>query len=571
MSSNHHIVVNCGATQVGVSVFSHQGGRLVLERLVVEDLDYDYAGEDAWLGALSIALGGIVRGLKLSGPASIVVPGYQLLTKSIRVPQVEKAKQAQIIGFEAQNQIPYPLHEVVWDSQIISTDGVEAEVMLFALKQDVANRIAGVITSAGLTPSVLEASTILDYQAWRAANPGDAEEVLIINIGARTTNMTFVNASGFSVHNVNVGGNLLTQSIADAMAQPFRTAENVKVAYFSGQRQLDDSDQHAQMLKQNAQAFMRRMSQEVTRRIVTYKRQNQNSQPKKIVLTGRGSLLPGLSEHLCETQRISVDYFDPFTAFSPTASIDAGYLDSCRVRLSEIVGEASRPLLPEPVGVNLLPAALEGELAFNRRRPLLVAAAALFAIAPWFVYGHFMVTGASAKGEIAKVESRVRELSEFKKGITAANEESALVKARLAELHSAAEARDNWRSFLADLQTRVSGVKDTWVSEMRFKRVAGAPAPAASTDAESGAAVPAAVPDKASVTITFRMLMQDVAPGGAFNSDAFNTRRRELIKALKASPFVADIPGRDEKQDLKKGNMPELTLTLVIKQDTKPL
>ena len=171
MSSPRSIIINCGATHVGVAVFTNNPGNLVLERYVVEELDYDYAGEDAWLGALAVALGGIVRRLKISGPASVIVPGYQLLTKSIRVPQVEKAKQAQIIGFEAQNQIPYPLNEVVWDSQIISTDGVEAEVMLFALKQDAASRIAGVVAASGLTPSTLEASTILDYQAWRAANP----------------------------------------------------------------------------------------------------------------------------------------------------------------------------------------------------------------------------------------------------------------------------------------------------------------------------------------------------------------------------------------------------------------
>ena len=163
-----------------------------------------------------------------------------------------------------------------------------------------------------------------------------------MNIGARTTNMTFVNAAGFTVHNVNVGGNFLTQSISDALAQPFRTAETLKVAYFSGQRQLNDSDKHAAALQQQAEAFMRRVSQELTRRIVIYKRQNQNNQPKRIILTGRGSLLPGLSEHLCETQRISVDYFDPFSAFAASSAVDGEFLSGSRVRLSEILGEAVR-------------------------------------------------------------------------------------------------------------------------------------------------------------------------------------------------------------------------------------
>lgn len=556
MSSTKSIIINCGATHVGVSVFSNTAGRLTLERLVIEDLDYDYAGEDAWLGALSVALGGIVRGLKLSGPASVIVPGYLLLTKSIKVPQVEKAKQAQIIGFEAQNQIPYPLHEVVWDSQTIATDGVEAEVMLFALKQDVATRIAGVIASTGLTPSVLEASTLLDYQTWRASNPGDTDDVLIVNIGARTTNMTFVNASGFSVQNVNVGGNLLTQAISDALAQPFRTAESLKVAYFSGRSQLSDDDAHAAVLKKSAQEFMRRISQEVTKRIVIYKRQNQNSQPKKIVLTGRGSLLPGLSEHLCETQRISVDYVDPFGVFSVAPSLDAGYLESCRVRLSEITGEAVRGTLPGAVGVNLIPPALESEIAFNRQKPLLVAAVALLALAPWPVWAHFTAANASAVKQVALVERRSQELSGYKSSIEAARKEAAEVALRVNDLHEAASARDNWREFLADLQSRVSGVKDVWVDEMRFRRTPGG----------GGAAE-----DSARVTLNLNMLMKGVAPGGTFDAADFQAKRRELLKALKSSPFVADIPAQLEKSDLNKANLPKLTLTLIVKQANKAL
>lgn len=558
MSSPKSIIVNCGATQVGVAVFSSNAGRLTLERLVIENLDYDYAGEDAWLGALSVALGGIVRGLKISGPASVVIPGYLLLTKSIKVPQVEKAKQAQIIGFEAQNQIPFPLNEVVWDSQIIATDGVEAEVMLFALKQDAAARIAGVVAGSGLTPSVLQASTLLDYQGWRAANPGDTDEVLIINIGARTTNMTFVNAAGFSVHNVNVGGNLLTQSISDTLALPFSKAEAIKVAHFSGLRPLADADPHANALTQNAQSFMRRISQEVTKRIVIYKRQNQNRQPARIILTGRGSLLPGLSEHLCETQRISVDYFDPFSAFSAAPVVDPGYLEGCRVSLSETLGEASRSVLPGAVGVNLLPASLENQMAFSRQKPLLVAAAALFAIAPWPVWHHFNTAAQAAVSEVSAVEKRAAELLAFRSSIETAKGDASRVAARVASLSAAAKARDNWREFLADLQTRIMAVKDVWIEDLRFSRV---PAQVAEGAPPS---------DVCRVTVQFCMLIKEVAPDGAFNGAAVQAKRREIKRALEGSPFVEKIPDDAEKSDLKRANLPRITFTLVIK-DQKPL
>jgi type IV pilus assembly protein PilM len=382
--------------------------------------------------------------------------------------------------------------------------------------------------------------------------------VLIINIGARTTNMTFVNAAGFSVQNVNVGGNLLTQAISDALAQPFRTAESLKVAYFSGRTQLAD-DAHAAVLKKSAQEFMRRISQEVTKRIVIYKRQNQNSQPKKIVLTGRGSLLPGLSELLCETQRISVDYVDPFGVFSVAPSVDAGYLESCRVRLSEITGEAVRGTLPGSVGVNLIPPALESEIAFNRQKPLLIAAAALLALAPWPVWAHFRSASMESSRQIALVEGRSRELSGYKKSIEDSRREAAEVALRVNALHAAAASRDNWREFLADLQSRVSGVKDVWVDEMRFKRTPGASVEGVAAN------------DACSVTVSLNMLLKGVAPSGTFDAADFQARRREILKTLKASPFVADIPAQAEKSDLNKANLPKLTLTLTVKQAHKAL
>lgn len=569
MSSTQSIVVNCGSTQVGVAVFSTHAGRLTLDRLVVEDLEYDYALEDAWLGALVAKLTLIVKALKVEGPASIVVPGYQLLTKTVRVPQVERAKQAQIIAFEAQNQIPYPLNEVVWDSQVIGTDGVEAEVMLFALKQDAAARLVGAVSQTGLIPNVLESATLLDYQSWRAANPGDTDDVLLINVGARTTNMTFVSPSGFTVHNINMGGNYLTQQISDALAQPFRVAEAVKVAYFSSQKHLDEADAHATELRKQAQSFVRKVSQEVTKRIVNYKRQNQGRAPAKIILTGRGSLLPGLSEHLCETQRIAVDYFEPTGAFARNEAVETSYVDACRFQMGELIGEGVRGILPNAVGVNLIPATVATEMAFDKRKPLFVVAAALFALAPWPVFMHFHGANVESAAVLAKLSARKSELSAYKKEIATVDEELVVTRARMERLHAATIATGNWRKFLSDLQTRVGGVKDVWVDELRFSRVPGKKPPV--QEGESAAGPEPMVNDVTRVKLTLRMLQKDVAPGGAHNNALFIARRHEILKALRSSPFVESIPPGEEKTNFTKANLPELTVTLVIKQNTQPL
>ena len=100
---------------------------------------------------------------------------------------------------------------------------------------------------------------------------------------------------------------------------------------------------------------------------------------------------------------------------------------------------------------------------------------------------------------------------------------------------------------------------DVWVEEIHFKR----------TDKPAGAEGEAVETGK--VTLGLRLLLKDVSPTGDFNGGAFNTRRAEILKALQASPFVARIPKSAEKSDLSKANLPRLTLTLLTKQDQKPL
>src|SRR5437763_12559672 len=76
---------------------------------------------------------------------AIAVPGQSGLARFVKLPPVEEKKIADIVKFEAKQQIPFPLDEVVWDFQKLSSgslsgDFVETEIGLFAMKRDMVNR-----------------------------------------------------------------------------------------------------------------------------------------------------------------------------------------------------------------------------------------------------------------------------------------------------------------------------------------------------------------------------------------------------------------------------------------------
>src|SRR3954469_24896353 len=65
------------------------------------------------------------------------------------LPPVEEKKIAEIVKFEAKQQIPFPLEEVVWGFQKIAGGGavdgfaMETEIGLFAMKRDVIGKYLG--------------------------------------------------------------------------------------------------------------------------------------------------------------------------------------------------------------------------------------------------------------------------------------------------------------------------------------------------------------------------------------------------------------------------------------------
>src|SRR6202171_3768372 len=76
----------------------------------------------------------------------ISVPGQSGLARFVKLPPVEEKKIGDIVKFEAKQQIPFNLDEVVWDYQKIGsgivTDGfaLETEIGLFAIKRDTVHR-----------------------------------------------------------------------------------------------------------------------------------------------------------------------------------------------------------------------------------------------------------------------------------------------------------------------------------------------------------------------------------------------------------------------------------------------
>ncbi len=462
------LIINCGVSHVSVSeVTTTNDDELILDRCFVQPLDYDFSDESEWLAATTTGVNSIISQNKISGKAHFILPGFLLLTKIIKVPHVETDKQQQIIAFEAQQNIPYPLAEVVWGSHIVFEDDVENEVLLLAVKKDIADGFARGMAAIGLEPVSMGASSILDYNSMRHSMTDlEDEESLIINVGARSSNLLFVNPEGFLIRTINLGGNSLTQNIADSLGREFDQSEELKTSFFSGEVEYPEHDPAVQTMWRTAEAFMKRLSQETTRSIVTYKRQKKGDAPTRIFLTGKASLLPGLAEYLSEKQRVSVDYFDPLKNITLGPNIDAEAVQIDQFNLSEVIGEACRGVGENSVGINLLPEEFKKSQAFAKKKLSLAIAAILMACIPLPGYLLSLMEISSKKDTLTQLKTQIAPLNHNLSKIKKTQEISARYMAAIDKIDGLVTSKYNWIIFLEDIQEKLFDIKDVWLDDI---------------------------------------------------------------------------------------------------------
>ena len=67
-------------------------------------------------------------------------------------------------------------------------------------------------------------------------------EILSINIGAKSTNLLFINPTGYLIRTIAIGGNVMSQNISDSLGITFEKAESLKKAYFAQEIKLAEND-----------------------------------------------------------------------------------------------------------------------------------------------------------------------------------------------------------------------------------------------------------------------------------------------------------------------------------------
>src|SRR5690625_1001588 len=203
------LVINCGANHVAVGFFTVGPKGPLLTAFETETIGRDYSNDSEWADAVAMGLRAISKRRRLSGPAYLVAPGHLLLMKFLKIPHVGKGKRDQIVRFEAQQNIPYPLPEVVWDYETILDDGADFEVAMVAMKAEIIEAVCDRLARMGIEAHLVEPAGMAQFNAFSHNYPEIQDGALLISIGAKSSDLLFIDSRGFFVRNIPIAGNTL--------------------------------------------------------------------------------------------------------------------------------------------------------------------------------------------------------------------------------------------------------------------------------------------------------------------------------------------------------------------------
>ena len=559
----HLITLNIGSQTIGLAEFRVIHGRLVLLNFRFRETPLD--PETGQRREAHVALhetAGVLRELMREmhihrGPLNYAVPAQSVFARFVKLPGLDAEKIHKVISFEAQQNVPFPIHEVVWDYQLVGGGmGEQIQVVIVAIKRDLLEEINNAVEETGLRTRILDVASMGLYNAF-CHNYTDLNGCsLLVDIGARTTNVLFIESGRIFSRSLPLGSSTITVSITKEFGESFAAAETRKNrdAFVALGGAAEPVDPNIGRLSKIVRSTMTRLHAELMRSITHYHAQQQGDRPSRIFLCGGGAGMPNMREFFQEKFELPVEFFNPLRNVSVAES--APDTTPSAHLLGELVGLALRSVAICPMKLNLLPASVVRRQDLEKRRPFFIAAAAciLLALLGWSAYYTRAAQVAQQTAQAMRqkndsMQGAEARLDKLKTQITALDNIAT-------PLITAVNDRNFWPQILEDLNTRLPEA-DIWITELAATsggKLLGAP------EKRAGETTPVPLPTVAGSPAmggaTAGKVIDGILVRGLY---LYNSKQQEIVvdylRNLAKSPFFVINPKTPERT-IKSNSVP---------------
>ncbi len=462
--------LNLGSQNIELAEFcaQPQGGLILCgyrSREILADPAREATGRTQIVAALREMMGELrIKG----GTVNYTVAEESIFTRFVKLPPIDDEKIERIISFEAQQNVPFPIDEVVWDYQVVGggTDK-QIQVILVAIKADLIEEINGAVEETGLRTYIVDLATMALYNAFRHNYTDLSGCSLLVDIGARTTNLLFIEPGKIFTRSVPVGGSSVTSAIAKEFNEPFAAAEFRKRrdGSIGGGASAEPLDADVARVSKIVRNTMTRLYAELMRSISHYGAQQQGNPPERVFLSGGGASTPCIQEFFHEKLELPIEFFNPLRNVSIADSAGVEEILRSTHLLGEPVGLALRAVTDCPMELNLCPASVVGRQELEKRRPFLIATAAciILGLLGWGAY--YACAAHIIRHTAERVQQKVVAMKRIESQVNEVRKQTTALDSLATPLIAAINDRSFWAQIIEELNVRLPK-EDIWITEL---------------------------------------------------------------------------------------------------------
>jgi type IV pilus assembly protein PilM len=340
------------------------------------------------------------------------VPGQASFSRFIKLPPVELRRVPEIVRYEARQQIPFNLDEVIWQHQVMAvpTGGpAELEVGIFAMKRDIVQDYVNDFLQVRVTPDIMQMAPVALYNYLRYDRREGAGATLLVDVGAENTSLVIADGNRVWIRNFPLGGNNFTQALVKGFKLTFTKAENLK-------RHASES-KYAREVFQAMRPVFSDLLTEIQRSIGFYTSLHRESRIERVLAMGASFRLAGLQKFLSQNLGVDVIKVEQFNTLHGDQVVNAPVFKENVVSFGVAYGLALQGIGLGTITTSLLPPEIAKARELKAKRPFAAAAAAaLVAGAGLLAYGAQEAVKAVNPGQSTAIGS-LPEAAKSKAGI----------------------------------------------------------------------------------------------------------------------------------------------------------
>ncbi len=396
---------------------------------------------------------------------AISVSGQSVFTRYTKLPKISQKKIEQVVKYEAQQQIPFPIDKVVWDYQLFKTSkGPQLEVFLAAVKKDIINNLyRQVNTIKGAEVVSVQPAPVALYNMLNF-NKEVNDETVILDVGANVTSVIITKGRQLWIRSIPMGGAELTRVISEGLALKLQEAEVLKrkegIA-LTGATGDEDLTPNSDVLSKAISPVLSELLSEISRSISYYKSQfDKEAVFEKVLLTGGGSKIRYIERFFEANLKIKTEKINLFKNLVTNKYVKAN-IDDIDDRLAVAMGLALLGVETPAINLNLISDEQRKLKDFSKKKVYIVSSELI-------ALGIFAMLSLCNTQAINSADGNLKaislEMNKYRDNQTTISELQNSIKAIELKLNFLGDIAKN-RKFWLNILSRINGSlpEDTWL------------------------------------------------------------------------------------------------------------